>query len=314
LRASADGARDREYRRLLYVAMTRARDRLYVCGWETRHKRGPGCWYDLVAAGLEDLARAGKAERVEFDFAPEVAGGWAGAGYRLVAPQSAAPDRATGAEASAQAPAALPGWAKRAPPAEPKPSRPLAPSRPSEVEPALRSPVADDGTARFQRGLLIHRLLEALPELAPEARLLAARRYLARASHGLDAGAQAALAAETLAVLQAPGFADLFAPGSRAEVPLTGNVEGKSGTLTIAGQVDRLVATKARVLVIDYKTNRPPPAEPDQVAPLYLKQMAAYRALLRAVYPGRPVDCALLWTEGPKLMALPDTLLDRYAP
>jgi ATP-dependent helicase/nuclease subunit A len=314
LRALADGARDREYRRLLYVAMTRARDRLYVCGWETRRGRGQGCWYDLIAAGLEDLARDGKAERVEFDFAPEVAGGWAGAGYRLVGPQSAAPDRATGTEALMPQPSVLPDWAKRAVPAEPKPSRPLAPSRPTEDEPALRSPVADDGMARFQRGLLIHRLLEALPELAPEARLAAAQRYLARAAHELDGAAQAALAAETLAVLQAPGFADLFAPGSRAEVALTGTVEGKSGTVTIAGQVDRLVAHKERVLVIDYKTNRPPPADPNAVAPIYLKQMAAYRALLRAVYPGRAVHCALLWTDGPQLMALPDPLLDRHAP
>ncbi|HUC62493.1 MAG TPA: double-strand break repair helicase AddA [Alphaproteobacteria bacterium] len=313
-RAEAAAARDREYRRLLYVAMTRARDRLYVCGWETGRPRGEGCWYDLVAAGLGDLAQQGKAEKIELDFAPELAGGWNGAGYRLVRSQTAAPDGKSDTEASASVASALPDWAKRAAPAEPKPTRPLAPSRPEEDEPAPRSPTSDDGTKRFLRGLLIHRLLEALPDLAPAARAAAARRYLARASLGLDAAMQTALVEETLAVLAHPDYAPLFGPGSRAEVPLTGNVEGRAGPVSIAGQVDRLVATPRAVLVVDYKTNRPPPARADEVAPLYLKQMAAYRALLREVYPGRDVRCALLWTDGPALMALDAALLDRFAP
>jgi ATP-dependent helicase/nuclease subunit A len=82
----------------------------------------------------------------------------------------------------------------------------------------------------------------------------------------------------------------------------------------IAGQVDRLVVGPAEVLVIDYKTNRPPPRRAEEVAPVYLAQMAAYRALLREIYPGRTVRCLLLWTEGPRLMKLADRLLDRHAP
>jgi ATP-dependent helicase/nuclease subunit A len=111
-------------------------------------------------------------------------------------------------------------------------------------------------------------------------------------------------------VLEAPAIAHAFGPGSRAEVPLAGVVDGR----VIAGQVDRLVVGPHEVLVIDYKTNRAPPATPDQVPAAYLRQMAAYGALLRQIYPGRRVRCALLWTQGPRLMPLDDAALSSHAP
>jgi len=119
-----------------------------------------------------------------------------------------------------------------------------------------------------------------------------------------------AIQAETMAVLDAPEFAPLFGPGSRAEVPIAGVV----GTRVISGQVDRLLVTDEEVMVIDYKTNRPPPETADEIAPLYLRQMAAYRAALALIYPDRPVRCLLLWTDGPRAMAIPEPLLDRHAP
>jgi ATP-dependent helicase/nuclease subunit A len=102
----------------------------------------------------------------------------------------------------------------------------------------------------------------------------------------------------------------LFGPGSRAEVALAGVVGGQ----VIFGQVDRLAVTEDAVYLIDYKTNRTPPATAAQVPPGYLRQMAAYQALLEAIYPGRPVRCALLWTEGPRLMALDDAALAPWQP
>jgi ATP-dependent helicase/nuclease subunit A len=305
LREAADMRRDQEYRRLLYVAMTRAQDRLHVCGWETGRKAADGCWYNLIRAGL-----SGAAEPFPFDCREEMPEGWAGEGLRLRSPQEAPAEaeRRVGALPDVHEP--LPAWAKQPPPAEPVPGRPVAPTRPSDEEPAVRSPLGPDEGLRFRRGILVHRLLEALPELASGAREAAARRYLARPAHGLAAEAQAAIAAETLAVLADPAFAPLFGPGSRAEVPLVGEVAGT----VISGQVDRLLVTDREVLVIDYKTNRPPPASLDRVAPLYLKQMAAYRALLRRVYPGKLVRCALLWTDGPRLMPIPEDSLERHAP
>ena len=133
---------------------------------------------------------------------------------------------------------------------------------------------------------------------------------MALPGHGLGADEAAEVAAEVRRVIEEPDFAALFAPGSRAEAPLAALVNER----VIAGQIDRLIVTDEAVLAVDYKTNRPPPERVDDVAPAYLAQMAAYRAALKRIYPDRPVRCALLWTDGPRLMALPDALLDGFAP
>ena len=156
----------------------------------------------------------------------------------------------------------------------------------------------------------MHSLLQLLPDLPADRRADAAARYLASPAHDLPGDAQAALAAEVLAVLDTPGFAALFAPGSQAEVA----VAGQLGDYTVAGQIDRLVVTESAVLIVDYKTNRPPPRTAAGTPVLYLRQMATYRALLRQIFPEKQVVCALLWTDGPRLMRLDADLLDRYAP
>ena len=113
-----------------------------------------------------------------------------------------------------------------------------------------------------------------------------------------------------LAVLAHPSLAPLFGPAGRAEVPLTGVVAGR----IVGGLVDRIAVLPDRVLIADYKTNRVPPEGLDDVPLLYLRQMAAYRAVLRAIHPDRPVLCALVWTTGARVMELPPSLLDRHAP
>jgi ATP-dependent helicase/nuclease subunit A len=297
-RAAIDAKRLEEYRRLLYVAMTRAEDRLYVCGWETQVKPKEACWYHLIEAGL-----AGEGAPATFDFG----GGWAGEGRRIVTGTPKPPHAAETAQEKIEP---LPDWASRLPAPEPIPPRPFAPSQPSEDDPPVRTPLGADDGARFRRGLIIHRLLQSLPDLPPGKRVVAAKRFLARPGHGLDAAAREALLAETMAVLEAPEHAALFGPGSVAEVPVTGVI----GDQVISGQVDRLCVTAEAVTILDYKTNRPPPERIEEVAPLYLRQMAAYRAVLQKVYPGREVRAALLWTDGPSLMVLPDEALDRHLP
>ncbi|WP_207477775.1 double-strand break repair helicase AddA [Arenibaculum pallidiluteum] len=305
-RARADLRRDQEYRRLLYVALTRAEDRLYVCGWQGRRPPGPDCWYRLTEAAMQEHG-----EPCAFDFSELCPEGWAGPGWRLRGPQTvpARPDGLGLVEAAAAAP--LPGWAAAAAPEEPSPARPLTPSRPDTPEPALRSPLGADDGARFLRGTLVHRLLQTLPELEAPAREQAARRYLSRPAHRLAAEQQDEIALETLAVLADPRFAPYFGPGSRAEVPVVG-VVGQDRV--IAGQVDRLLVTEDEVWILDYKTNRPAPMAEEDVSPAYLQQMAAYRAALRRIYPGRDVRCALIWTDGPRPMPLSSALLDRWAP
>ncbi|MFD2264035.1 double-strand break repair helicase AddA [Lacibacterium aquatile] len=291
-------SQDREYRRLLYVALTRAEDRLYVLGWQNTKELPAGCWYDLILQGLLTDATA-----FEPDFTSQGFPDWPGQGWRLTTAQSAPPKRSMAAEAT-QAAASLPDWVRRPPPVEPTPSRPLAPSKLDEDPPA-RSPLAGEMTG-YKRGRLVHRLLQTLPDLAPERRADAARRFLSRPLHTLGEADVAALSQEVMAVLEDAAFAPIFAPGSRAEVPLAGVL----GSLVIAGQVDRLAVTEREVLIVDFKTNRPPPRDPSLVGQSYIKQMAVYRGLLARLYPGLPVRCALLWTDGPFLMELPEDRLE----
>ena len=309
-RAFADDAarlQDEEYRRLLYVAMTRAEDRLYVCGYGTRRSPPENCWHRLIASGLE-----GPAEPFGFECGEGAADGWgwSGEGFRLANPQDGPQDR-RGAAAPAPAPGeALPDWARADAPPEPAPPRPLAPSRPDGREPAVRSPTGGDRGAAFRRGILIHRLLQLLPDLEPDARRGAARRFLERPAHDLDEERVAEFLEETFRVLDDPDYASVFGPGSRAEIPVVGVV----GDAAISGRIDRLVVEPDRVRILDFKTNRPPPGRPEDVPAGYVRQMAAYRALISEIYPGREVECSLLWTDGPRLMALDAAALDAAAP
>ena len=114
-----------------------------------------------------------------------------------------------------------------------------------------------------------------------------------------------------MAILENPRFAPLFAPGSQAEVPLTGLI----GKFVVSGQVDRLAVTDTEIWIIDYKTNRPAPRAQENVSPAYIFQMATYRAALGAIYPDRIIHCVLLWTHGaakrPLAMELDSSRMDK---
>ncbi len=314
--AAADAAAMAEYRRLLYVAMTRTRDRLYVCGWSSREP-SPDSWYAAIAKGFEELA-AEHASLGDRDnppaprvTTPELEGLPV---RRIRTPQTGAV-KADKEAAAAAATVPLPAWAlTREAPLEPQPPRPLIPSAP-QAAPRVASPLGAKNRDAFLRGKLIHRLLQSLPDLAPAAREAAARRLLARNAYGLDAAQIDEIAAETLRVLADPEFAPAFAPGSLAEAPIVARIGGAgTGWRALAGRIDRLAISPERILVVDFKTNRPPPADAASVDAGYLAQLAAYRAALRPLFPGRTISCALLWTYAPRLMAIDDALLDRHAP
>ena len=114
--------------------------------------------------------------------------------------------------------------------------------------------------------------------------------------------------------MAAPDLAPLFGPSSRAEVPLAGLVETAAGPQVISGQVDRLLVEDRTISLVDFKTQRPAPSTPESVPRYYLRQMAAYRALLAEIYPDREIRSFLLWTDQPRLMQLSDALLAGHAP
>ena len=301
---------DGEYQRLLYVAMTRARDRLIVCGHThgVAGKVDAGSWHDRcqhswtgadwrpVKTALEGVA----AEN-----------GWEAApGLRY----GADPKPLKASAAPEAAPVTLPGWAIQPPPADPAPVRSVAPSKllgeeESGFEPASLSPLAKGGQSRFRRGELIHKLLQTLPDIEESRREASALRYLENQTD-LDDAQRREIASETLRVISDPTFAALFQPGSRAEAAVAGQAAGLPGGMVINGQIDRLVVTDHEVLIVDYKTNRPPPQKVEDVPRAYLAQMAAYRALLQGLHPEKPVRCALLWTDAPRLMELPPERMD----
>jgi ATP-dependent helicase/nuclease subunit A len=296
---------DGESARLLYVGLTRAAGRLLVCGWKRGNSNGgigkaeDRSWYER----LETLWAGENWSEFESPVSDADCVPLTGRRCGEITPR-------LGKALQSEKTIALPDWAQTMAQEETRRGQPVAPSHFAEKldeGPAL-SPLTDDSGRRFRRGSLIHKLLETLPDLPDDRREDGAKAYLA-AQPDLDDDQRAQMASETLAVIRHPEFAALFGPGSLAEVSLTGSAPGLPEGIVLNGQVDRLVITNHEVLIVDYKTNRPPPTDARDVPRLYLAQMAAYQALLRAIHPDRTVRCALVWTDGPRLMELDDTAL-----
>jgi ATP-dependent helicase/nuclease subunit A len=302
--AARDAAKreaENEYRRLLYVAMTRAADRLIICGADGRTKRPERCWYDLVRGPLEELL-------VEADVGGEKV-------LRFCKPAT----DSVASTASAQAPEKItrrefPTWLRQQATAEAPLPVPLSPSSAFDEEILQVAPSAGSAADRqkaLARGRLVHRLMQSLPDIAAERRKDAAARYLANAAADFVESEQAAMAKQALAILDNQNFAEIFAPGSRAEVPIVGRIaHAGRRPIAVAGQVDRLAVTAEAVLIADYKTDRIVPDRLDETHP-YVTQLALYRALLARVFPGKTVRAALLFTDGPKLMEVPAAVMDK---
>ena len=287
-----------EYRRLLYVAMTRAADRLIVggCMPGNMNKVRLHSWYDLIGKGL---ARSGLKEQTA-----------EGPIKRFSRTADELPAQATPSTAVRSAPDALPGWL-----VTPLPARAYADKllRPSDAGSAGRGVKSGESVLErsraMQRGTLVHRLLQSLPDVAPGRRYDAARSYLARNAIGWSEAERDQLAEGVLAVIGDPRFAAVFATGSRAEVSIVGRL-ALQGRPLVSGQIDRLVVTENEVLIVDFKTNHRPPSDPAKAPPVYIRQLALYRAVLRQLYPQRGVRAALLWTETPDFMEIPAPALD----
>jgi ATP-dependent helicase/nuclease subunit A len=282
-----------EHLRLLYVAMTRARDRLVVCGAQhgnVKTGEAVASWRLMVKQALAPMGAP-----CETPF---------GEGLRLGAP----------AIGSAQAgdalvPTLAPAWTKQRVQGA-KVRAAAAPSRAAHLDAAVFSP-RGDGQKRFRRGRLIHGLLERLPDVAPARREASALLWLER--QGAAEEEARAFAREALAVLDAPDFAAVFGPSSRAEAPIVGEAAGRP----VRGVVDRLAVDQRSVLVLDFKTDRPAPLTAADAPDAYVLQMALYRVVMQKIFPVHQIRCALLWTEAPRLMVLPesrmDTVLETFA-
>ena len=261
--------------------MTRAESRLIVCGphmGRANAKLKPGCWYDWVKRGMEAL------NAQPFD-APAQREGQENSEQGLI--YGSEPEPCAGAEAEADTETSdMPPWVTTNAAPEGRSQR-VTPSHllsdpPAEM--AVRSPAHSSDPNVFRRGNLIHKLLEVLPEIPAERRRDTAEKMLSGYAD-LSPGLSAQITEEVFTVLEHPDFAYIFAPGSRAEVSLAGSAKGLPEGLYLNAQIDRLCVTPEAVTIVDYKSNRPPPTDPADVAELYLGQMAAYRELAREIYP-----------------------------
>ena len=287
-RAAIRANDEAEHRRLLYVAMTRAEDRLIVAGFEGSAARRPGNWYDMIASSLQQAGA--RNEPMPY-----------GSGDRLVWQRSAgrpvAPQRKNNDADSAP----LPDWLYR-------PAIHESALIPNVQASSLMSPVSEDDRANVRgeveanaamaRGRAIHRLLQVLPGLDPAEREEAAARFLRAAAPELEADHEA-ISAQVIAILNDPVFAAAFADGSRAEVPLVGRIRhADRGEQTVSGRIDRLAVTDQDVLIVDFKTNRHSIFDLANVPQTYIQQLAIYRMLLQPLYPTHHIKAALVWTEG----------------
>lgn len=301
-----------EYNRLLYVAMTRARYRLYVCGFikqkgkKEQSEAPKASWYAIMHGALAGSETPVLQQQVDDD------------GYtvwRAGEPQVTDDKESSGGDATeASVP---PEWAYVRAQRVPAPHRWLAPSRMDAAgatddgwssETAL-SPLAPRADTRFRRGQLVHRLLQSLPELPEDQRDGAARRFLA--ANGVSGPELDATVSEIRVLFSDPRFAAVFSAAGRAEVSIAAMIDlPDQEKFGLTGQIDRLLVEADRVLVVDFKTNRPPPATVGDVPEMYLRQLAAYTKALERVYPGRTIECALLWTDAPALMPVPNSMLE----
>ena len=291
MREARATAQQRESRRLLYVALTRAEDRLIIAGAFAGHRNGKGyaqdSWYDLCRTAM--LSLTGAEDITE----PLTYGAIA-----LPVAKDAGPG---------DGPPAAPGWTRTPVTRIDTTPRVTAPSRLEADTAPVTKPFGKARAAALKRGQLIHALLQYLPELPEAEREAAANAWLTRHTD-LASETRAEILSVTMATLTEPGFAGVFAPGGRAEASVVGKIESGSESIIINGRVDRLVIAPAHILLIDYKTDRPAPARAEDIEPSYRLQMAAYQIVLEKAF-NRPVRPALLYTDGPVLFELTDSLL-----
>lgn len=274
-----------EYRRLLYVALTRAEDRLYICGYKTKNAVKAESWYDICCRNLAKTGHEDEGGNIFFDCGQEIA------------PKE---------EKNGGVPC-LPenedwSWLEEPVVQEGALSRPYTPSRPDEDEadPGLISPVVRGEKHRYRRGTVIHRLLQFIPDAAAENRDEIIKTFLDVNAPDFDEVEKQRIRQEVGRLLKDERFAVLFGPGSRAEVPVMGEAGGK----IISGQIDRLAVEGDKVLIVDFKTNRPAARRAEDVPAAYKKQLRAYKQLVEKVYPEKTVHTFILWTDTAVLMPM----------
>ncbi len=288
---TAEKQRDlEEHFRLLYVALTRAGERLVLAGLKPTRNISKNSWHSVVSEAMTANGVAPDANGILSH----------ASGSALVEVQPYAP-------ASPPARPTVPAWATAPAPVEARPPRPLAPSQ-VVADTDSSPPPTPQLAAAAERGRLLHALFERLPSTPPQERRRGAFAWLQNAAGVADAAERAALVDTALTIIEAPEHAELFSPAALAEAPIAATLP--DGTV-VAGTVDRLLVTDEVVRVVDFKTGRRVPGSADAIPPGHRRQMQAYGRALQVIFPRHRIELALLYTAAP--LMLPVALEDAFA-
>ncbi len=267
-----------EYRRLLYVALTRAEDRLYIAGF-SKTNVSEQSWYKLLADNLKSNVPLEEGDkRIVYDIPQQ----------NVVKKQEkVSPVSAITMDFSAILTPA---------PIENPLAKPYTPSKDkTDEEEIVASPLVEQGNF-YRRGTVIHKLLQYIGALDEEYREKASQEFLRKHLSDFFDSDRQQIVHEVLALCQR--FPELFSDHSHAEVPIIGEVDG----LIISAKMDRLIVLPDKVLIVDYKTNRPAAKTLDEVPQIYFTQLRSYKELVQRIYPHKLVETYLLWTNTCNLM------------
>jgi ATP-dependent helicase/nuclease subunit A len=285
-----------EHRRLLYVAMTRAEERLYVAAYHGARGPARGCWYEMIGEALGPSCRA----------VPDPDDD----SKEILRRGSRAPVQNLVCGAESGPPARIPDFARV--PAR-KERAPLPPLRPSTALAGADASIFDDArgptlvdSERILIGRLVHALLQHLPKTAPEQRFESALRFLTLRGASLSISRRERLAKAAIGVIEDPSLAALFGPNSAAEVDMVARLETAKGEIALSGRIDRLAEAENEVLIADFKTG----AQREQLDPGHLRQLALYRSAVAPLYPKKRLRCYVVWTQNAKAIEASEKELD----
>ena len=283
-----------EYRRLLYVALTRAENRLYIGGYKNSDQVSEDSWYAYIQNAFNSIPDV---EEIQFSIKePDKTI------YRYTNPSledlKIKQEELSLLNSNIQ----VPKWLFKSAPEEQDSSRFLIPSKSFENFDHTESPLKNMQLNRYKRGNLIHKLLQFLPGIPEEDWEKTIKKFLVQPAHGLEKETQDNIKKEILNILYHPDFSPIFGVGSMAEVPVTGMIKGN---VLVSGQIDRLLVADNEVFIVDYKTNRLSPKQEKDIPDIYKKQMQGYAEVIREIYPNKKIRAALLWTDDARLMEVP---------
>lgn len=307
-------AREEEYRRLLYVGMTRAADMLVLCGYVSSSMKEEH-WYSMAERALEAAGQEnGKPSDGRLITETDADGlvvckRWVV--DRGTAPAKLAQSTAPATDRPVQA--GLPPWLSRISAERPAP-RPVSPTGIADMLGVEDNPPAfarGAGLGAMQRGIAVHDLLQILPDMPATERRRTIAAYFSGAGRRIPSEMREEISLQVENVLGDARLQAMFAPGSRAEVAMTGEVRIGGRVHAVLGKADRIADDGRVVLIADYKTGSAIPEKAGDAPFSYLVQMALYRALVRQAMPDRQLRQYIIWTSGPVIHELDDALLDK---